>query len=82
MTWYNDDGSLKNQIYYSLYGFVRVNQRGNIVVVDNGNVSPFSINASDITGTVNRLPAVRYLLPYPEEAIARSSGAYRNYYGY
>ena len=82
VTWYNDDGSLKNQIYYSLYGFVRVNQRGNIVVVDNGNVSPFSINASDITGTVNRLPAVRYLLPYPEEAIARSSGAYRNYYGY
>ena len=28
------------------------------------------------------LPAVRYILPYPNQVIQRSSGAYKNYYGY
>ena len=28
------------------------------------------------------LPPVRYILPYPNAAIQRSAGAYKNYYGY
>ena len=82
LSWSYDDGGLRPQVLYSLYGYVRVDARNNIVVVDNGVATPLNINASDLTSTINRLPAVRYLLPYPQEVIARSSGAYKNYYGY
>ena len=82
LTWTNDDGTMKNQILYSLYGYIRTNQAGNIVVVNNGAAQQFNVNPDNIQDNINRLPAVRYLLPIPEEAIARSSGAYRNYYGY
>jgi hypothetical protein len=82
LAWSNDDGTPKNQIVYSLFGYIRINQAGNIVVVNNGNAQPFSINPDDAQANINRLPAVRYLLPIPDEAIARSGGVYRNYYGY
>jgi hypothetical protein len=82
LAWTNDDGSMKNQILYSLYGYIRTNQANNIVVVDNGTAQQFPINPDNFKANIERLPAVRYLLPIPEEAIARSSGAYRNYYGY
>ena len=82
LAWSNDDGSPKNQIVYSLYGYIRVNQAGNIVVVDNGSAQSFNINTSNAQDNINRLPAVRYLLPIPDEAIARSAGVYKNYYGY
>jgi hypothetical protein len=35
-----------------------------------------------VVPTVEELPVVRYILPYPEETIQRSSGIYKNYYGY
>jgi aspartyl-tRNA synthetase len=79
---YNSDGTIKNQVLYSLYGYIRVDQRNNIVVVDNGSANLFNINTGDAAANFNRLPAVRYILPYPEEAIARSNGVYKNYYGY
>ena len=82
LAWSNDDGTPKNQIVYSLYGYIRINQAGNIVVVDNGSAQPFNINPNSAEGNISRLPAVRYLLPIPEEAIARSGGVYKNYYGY
>lgn len=82
LAWANDDGSPKNQILYSLYGYIRVDQRGNIVVVNNGAAQSFSINPDNARDNINRLPAVRYLLPVPQEAIARSGGVYKNYYGY
>ena len=82
LAWSNDDGTPKNQIVYSLYGYIRINQAGNIVVVDNGSAQPFNINPNDAQANISRLPAVRYLLPIPEEAIARSGGVYKNYYGY
>ena len=82
LTWTNDDGTAKNQILYSLYGYIRTNQAGNIVVVDNGSAQNFNVNTSSIQDNINRLPAVRYLLPIPEEAIARSGNVYKNYYGY
>lgn len=86
MNWANDDGTLKNQIYYSLYGYVRGDEFGNIKVVNNGTAPNFYVNPDNtdaaIEDNISRLPAVRYLLPYPEEAIARSAGTYKNYYGY
>jgi hypothetical protein len=82
LEWSNEDGTPKNQIIYSLYGYIRTNQAGNIVVVDNGQAQVFNINPDNIQANISRLPAVRYLLPIPEEAIARSSGVYKNYYGY
>lgn len=82
LAWSNDDGTPKNQVVYSLYGYIRINQAGNIVVVNNGVAQPFSINPDDAQANISRLPAVRYLLPIPDEAIARSGGVYKNYYGY
>ena len=82
VTWVNDDGTPKNEILYSLYGFVRVNQRGNIVVVNNNAVTNFNVTTGSAAENISRLPDVRYILPYPEEAISRSNGVYKNYYGY
>ena len=82
LAWSNDDGTPKNQIVYSLYGYIRINQAGNIVVVDNGAAQNFSINPNNAQANIDRLPAVRYLLPIPDEAIARSGNVYKNYYGY
>jgi hypothetical protein len=66
-----------------MYGYIRTNESDNIVVVNNsGQAQNFNINVDDAKDNFRRLPAVRYLLPIPEEAIARSSGAYTNYYGY
>ena len=77
------DGTPRAQTLYSLFGFIRGDeQTGGFKVVDNGASVNFTVNKDDPQGTVNRLPAVRYLLPIPEEAIARSAGAYKNYYGY
>lgn len=81
LTW-GTDGNIRNQIKFSLYGYIRTNEQDAIVVVNNSGVaSAFSISG-DAKADITRLPAVRYLLPIPEEAIARSSGAYTNYYGY
>ena len=82
LAWSNDDGTAKNQILYSLYGYIRVDQRNNIVVIDNGSVRQFNVNPNSAEANISSLPAVRYLLPIPDEAIARSSSVYKNYYGY
>ena len=80
---WSNDGTPRGQIYYSLFGYIRGDeQTGGLRVVSNGAAIPLNVNIDNPQSTVNSLPAVRYLLPIPEEAIARSSGAYRNYYGY
>lgn len=72
--WWNDvDGLPENQMLYSFYGYVRGDYRGNIHVIRNGATE---------TPSVDNLPPVRYILPYPNSAIQRSAGAYKNYYGY
>lgn len=83
LTWYDDNGYPKDAILYSLYGFIHAGETGEagkntIYLVRDGKeevVNLSSVNVSD-------LPAVRYLLPIPREAITRSSGVYKNYYGY
>lgn len=72
--WWNDtDGLPENQMLYSYYGYIRGDYNGIISVVRDGKTE---------TPSVDNLPPVRYILPYPNSAIQRSAGAYKNYYGY
>ena len=76
--WYNDNtGQPNNQCKYSFYGYIRADDNGNLWIIRDGVQQQFSnIPAA------NELPAVRYILPYPNQVIQRSAGAYKNYYGY
>lgn len=78
--WGNDDGTPKDQCMYSFYGFIRGDINGNIWLIRNGAMEQYP-SASSVP-SVEELPVVRYILPYPQEAIQRSSGVYKNYYGY
>jgi starch-binding outer membrane protein, SusD/RagB family len=74
--WWNDAvGCPTDQCLNSYFGFIRGDEGGSINVVDNGTLIGMPSDASN-------LPVVRYILPYPNAAIQRSAGAYRNYYGY
>lgn len=75
-TAFQKDGTVRQEIYHSLSGYIYGLETGNIYVKNNShNDVPFNITNTDY-------PAVRYMLPYPAEVIARSSGKYRQYYGY
>lgn len=80
--WSSQDGVLRNEVLYSLFGYIRGDEDGSIKIVNNGAVVNFDIDTQNPEATVQQLPAVRYLLPYPQEAIARSDGRYKNYYGF
>ncbi len=69
---YDDtNGYPKGQALFSLRGYIRAKDHyGSQVVPDLWEVAPES------------LPTVRYILPYPEDVVARSGGAYENKYGY
>ena len=71
-------GTPDDRCKYSFYGFVRSDANGNLWLVNNGALVqlPRTVPASE------ELPVVRYILPYPNLAIQRSAGAYKNYYGY
>lgn len=77
--WWDEElGIPKDAVLYSLFGFIQADTKG-IKVIRNGKeeyISPYGENV------VNNLPVVRYLLPIPAESVSRSSGAYKNYYGY
>lgn len=75
----NDAGTAKDQCKYSFYGFARCDDGGNLWLVQNGTLTNFP---SILPNSANELPVVRYLLPYPNLAIQRSAGAYKNAYGY
>ena len=75
--WASDAGVVNAQFLYSFYGYIYCDQISGLVYLNtNGKYSTHapSANAS--------LPPVRYILPYPNAAIQRSAGAYKNYYGY
>ena len=74
----NNNGTPKDQCKYSFYGFIRSDDNGNIWIIRNGVMENFP----SIPPTADQLPPVRYILPYPNMAIQRSGGAYKNYYGY
>ena len=73
-----DAGTPKDQCKYSFYGFIRSDDGGNIWLIENGAQKPFPTNIP----SAEELPVVRYILPYPNLAIQRSAGQYKNYYGY
>lgn len=78
-SWYNTGtGLLNNQILYSLYGYIRGSETGQIYIVSNGtaqSIDPLTINKDN-------LPVVRYLFPIPQEAVSRSGNRYQQHYGY
>lgn len=76
--WCEDGGYPKAQVLYSLYGFIRGDINSNILLVVDGKetkIDPVSYNAAN-------LPVVRYILPLPAEAVARSGGVYTQKYGH
>lgn len=78
--WWNDGvGAPRAQCLYSLYGFARGDEQGRLYLVNNNGEAvtlPFPLTDA------SQLPVVRYILPYPNAAIMRAAGAYKNYYGY
>ena len=76
--WFNDaTAQPNNQCKYSFYGYIRTDDNGNIWIIRNGTQEQFNYIPA-----VETLPAVRYILPYPNQVIQRSEGVYKNYYGY
>lgn len=73
-----ESGTPKDQCKYSFYGFIRADDSGNVWLMNNGTQTLFPSSIPN----AEELPAVRYILPYPNLAIQRSAGAYKNYYGY
>ncbi|MBR0049240.1 MAG: RagB/SusD family nutrient uptake outer membrane protein [Prevotella sp.] len=73
-----NSGTPKNECKYSYYGYIRCDDNGNLWLINNGTQTAFPSTIP----AASELPAVRYLLPYPNLAIQRSAGAYQNYYGY
>ena len=85
--WHNADfyqwgdtntGTPVDQCKYSFYGYIRSDDNGNIWVIKDG----VQTALGSTVPTAEELPVVRYILPYPNLAIQRSAGAYKNYYGY
>ena len=76
---WSSDSQPTNQCKYSFYGYIRYNEQGQIVLVKDGVEMPLQ---GTTVPQVNDLPPVRYIIPYPNSAIQRSAGAYKNYYGY
>ena len=72
-----ESGLPNNYCKYSFYGYIRCDDSGNLWIIRNGVQQQFS----SIPAAAD-LPPVRYILPYPNLAIQRSAGAYKNYYGY
>lgn len=76
---WSSDSEPTNQCKYSFYGYIRQTEQGEIVLIRDGIETPLSGNT---VPAVSELPPVRYIIPYPNTAIQRSAGAYKNYYGY
>ncbi len=76
---WSSDSEPTNQCKYSFYGYIRHTEQGLIVLVRDGIETPLDGNS---VPSVTALPPVRYILPYPNAAIQRSAGVYKNYYGY
>ena len=76
---WSTDSEPTNQCKYSFYGYIRHTEQGNIVMIKDG--TEIALNGNTVP-TVSELPPVRYIVPYPNSAIQRSAGVYKNYYGY
>jgi hypothetical protein len=81
---YPEDGFARNQVLYSFYGFIHggaTSDKTNYYFVRDGREESIG-NLGAFQANPTNLPVVRYLMPIPREAITRSAGVYKNYYGY
>lgn len=78
VNWMDDAGFPKAQILYSLYGYIRSNEQSHILL----NVDGKETNIDPLGYNIDNLPPVRYILPIPMEAIARSNNVYQQHFGY
>ena len=80
--WFDEDnGYPKSELLYSYYGYIYYNEdTGNIMINNNGNYQMCPDPTT--TPSVESLPVLRYILPYPRTVISRAYGAYKNQYGY
>ena len=72
-SWQDDTGA-RPQIRCSLRGYIYIDVEGNKIPATMPELS------ADMDFSI--LPPVRYILPIPQDAVTRSNGAYKNYYGY
>lgn len=73
--WLDDNlGIAKAQCRCSLRGYIYVNEEGTLI--------PSGMPGYSESVNLSTLPPVRYILPIPDDAVARSKGTYKNYYGY
>ncbi len=72
-SWQNDDGA-RPEVRCSLRGYIYINVEGTKIPASMPELTP-GMNYST-------LPPVRYILPIPQDAVTRSNGVYKNYYGY
>ena len=81
-SWYNaDKGVPADYFLYSLRGYIYCDEdNGLIYINNNGNYE--SCPEPSSMPTVESLPAVRYILPYPRSVVERSNNMYTNKYGY
>ncbi|MDE6037161.1 MAG: RagB/SusD family nutrient uptake outer membrane protein [Duncaniella sp.] len=77
--WVNDE-TPKNEIHFSLLGYIYADENDWLKIVDNGN--KISCPEPSTNPTYATLPVLRYILPIPNDAIRRSGGKYVNQYGY
>ena len=85
--WWDEDGGYpQSAVRYSLYGYIRAGSENTLeysrVYLITGPNSTDRIQITPGQNIPTEFPAVRYLLPIPREAITRSAGQYKNYYGY
>ena len=76
-SWFDDNNSVAAAA-------CRLSVRGYIYKDIAGTLHPAGMPEYDYTdeSTLENLPTLRYIMPIPQDAITRSSGAYKNYYGY
>lgn len=72
-SWQNDDGA-RPEVRCSLRGYIYINVEGTKI--------PASMPELAAGMDYSKLPPVRYILPIPQDAVTRSNGIYKNYYGY
>ena len=72
-SWQNDDGA-RPEVRCSLRGYIYINVEGTKI--------PASMPELSAGMDYSTLPPVRYILPIPQDAVTRSNGLYKNYYGY
>lgn len=77
---WSSDYTIKNEVRFSLMGYIYCDELENMRIIDNG--VPKTAPDLDTKPTVESLPVVRYILPIPNTVIRRSSGQYVNKYGY